>query len=274
MRTHFPFEDYEFQPRARCYVAAAILGAGALSAGAGIYGATTAADAQTSNSQAALAQQKAMFEQAKGYLLPYIQAGQGGIAGLQNFVDPNSSSSPLNALLKLLMPGSNQSETLAQTPGYQFAEDRGLRSVNNALAARGLAGSGGAVAKGASEFTTGLAQNTWSSVVDRLLATLGGGTNALSSLVNTGANSAGNLAGGAISSGKDQASTQIGIGNAQAAGANAIGGAVGGLGNSLSTAALIKQLTGSGAAPATGIYSGDSLTAAPQTGTGWGNNEF
>lgn len=260
LERQFPIDRDDFIPKGRCFVAAAILGAGALGAGAGIYGATTAAGAQTAASQAALAQQKAMFGKAENYLSPFIQAGQGGIENLTNFINPNSSGSPLNALLKLLMPGSNQSETLAQTPGYQFAEDRGLRSVNNALAARGLAGSGGAVAKGASEFTTGLAQNTWSSVVDKLLQTLGGGTNALSSLVNTGANSAGNLAGGAISSGNAQAGTQIGIGNAQAAGANAIGSSIGGFGNSLSTAALIQQLTGGAGKPATGIYSNDAIT--------------
>lgn len=238
-------------------VAAAIIGAGALSAGASIYGSSNATNASVAASQAALKQQKEMFGKAEGYLSPFIQAGQGGITNLQNFINPNSESSPLNALLKLLMPGGNQSETLAKTPGYQFAEDRGLRSVNNALAARGLAGSGGAVAKGASEFTTGLAQQTWSSVVDKLLQTLGGGTNALSSLVNTGANSAGNLAGGAISSGNAQAGTQIGIGNAQVAGYNAIGSAVGGVGNSLTTAALIKQLTSGGAKPSSGIYGPD-----------------
>lgn len=241
MRKHFAFED--FKPERNCFVAAAILGAGALGAGASIYGASTASGAQTAASQAALKQQQHMFEVAQNALSPFIQAGQGGIGNLTNWLDPNSGSSPLAALLKLVMPGANMSETLAQTPGYQFTEDRGLRGVNNALAARGLAGSGGAVAKGAGEYVTGLANNTWQSVVEKLLSTFGAGLGGMQGLVNTGANSAGNLAGGAIASGNAQAGTQIGIGNAQGGAATAIGNAVGGFGNSVGTAALVNNLT-------------------------------
>lgn len=252
----------------RCFVAAAILGAGAVSAGASMWGASTAADAQTRNSQAALAQQRQMFGEAKNALSPFINAGKEGIGNLTDWLNPNNTGGPLAALLKLVMPGANMSETLAQTPGYQFTEDRGLRGVNNALAARGLAGSGGAVAKGAGDYVTGLANNTWQSVVDKLLQTFAGGAGSLQGLVNTGANAGGNLAGGAISSGNAQAGTQIGIGNAQGGAATAIGNAVGQGANSLSTAALIQQLTNKTAAPAStsGLYGVDSSVPDPWAG--------
>lgn len=240
MRKHFAFEDFE--PKRGCFVAAAVLGAGALGAAGSIGGSLIASNAQTSNSQAALAQQQKMFGVAQNALSPFIQAGQGGLGNLTDWLNP-SGGGPLAALLKLVMPGSNMTDTLSQTPGYQFAEDKGLRGVNNALAARGLAGSGGAVAKGAGDYVTGLANSTWQSVVDKLLQTFGAGASGLQGLVNSGANSAGNLAGGAISSGNAQAGTQIGIGNAQGGAATAIGNAVGTGANSVSTAALINMLT-------------------------------
>lgn len=268
MWNKFLIDRDDYVPPDRCFVAAAVLGAGALGAGANIYGATTAAGAQTSTSQAALANQKSMFGVAQNALSPFINAGKEGIGNLTDWLNPGNAGGPLAALLKLVMPGANMSETLAQTPGYQFTEDRGLRGVNNALAARGLAGSGGAVAKGAGDYVTGLANNTWQSVVDKLLQTFAGGAGSLQGLVNTGANAGGNLAGGAISSGNAQAGTQIGIGNAQGGAATAIGNAVGQGANSLSTAALIQQLTSKAGTPPPGSQGG--LYTTDQTGTEWG----
>lgn len=51
-------------------------------------------------------------------------------------------------------------EQLAQTPGYQFALEQGLRATANSATARGL-GVSGAALKGASKFATGLADNTY-----------------------------------------------------------------------------------------------------------------
>jgi hypothetical protein len=47
----------------------------------------------------------------------------------------------------------------------------GQKAVNNSLAARGLAGPGGALARGSADYATGLASNTWQSVVNSLLGT-------------------------------------------------------------------------------------------------------
>lgn len=264
MWNKFLIDRDDYVPPNRCFVAAAILGAGALSTGASIYGASTASGAQTAASQAALKQQQHMFEVAQNSLSPFINAGKEGIGNLTDWLNPNNAGGPLSALLKLIMPGANMSETLAQTPGYQFTEDRGLRGVNNALAARGLAGSGGAVAKGAGEYVTGLANNTWQSVVEKLLSTFGAGLGGMQGLVNTGANSAGNLAGDAIASGKAQAGTQIGIGNAQGGAATAIGNAVGGLGNSLGTAAIVNNLTSRTPPASTGGLYGTGPAYDPQ----------
>lgn len=228
-------------------VAAAILGAGALGAGASIWGANKAAGAQTNAGTAAIANQRDMFGQTRNMLSPFINAGQGGIDQLRDWLSTSggaSGSNPLSALLKLVMPGADMSATLAQTPGYQFAQGQGTRGALNALAARGLGGSPGAIAKGISTFNSGLASTTWDSVVKNLLSTFQTGGNALQGLVNTGVNAGGALAGVGTNTANSITGSLTGIGNAQAAGANATGAAVGGLGSSLTTAALLQQLTG------------------------------
>lgn len=283
----FPLDFEDFNPG--CTVAAAILGAGAIGAGASIWGANKAADAQTNAANASIANQQQTRTMNQNLLQPFINAGQGGISGLQDWLNPSSStgglfglknwldpsggasgSNPLSALIKLTTPGANMTETLSQTPGYQFAEDKGLRAVNNQLAARGLGGSPGAVSKGAGDYVTGLANNTWQSVVNALQGVFtsgaGGmqnlftsGAGALQNLVNTGVNAGGAVAGSNTAAGNNISSNLIGIGNAQGGAATATGQAIGGLGNSVSTAAILRQLLGGGAGGASGpAYGGDN----------------
>lgn len=282
----FPY-DYGDYSRAYCEIAAAILGAGALGAGASIWGANKAADAQTGAANASIANQRETRTLNQNLLQPFIGAGQGAIGGLQDWLNPTSNtgglvglkdwlnpsggasgSNPLSALLKLTTPGANMTEALTQTPGYQFTEDKGLRAVNNALAARGLGGAPGAVSKGAGDYVTGLASNTWQSVVNSLQNLFSGGAgamqnlfsggaNALQNLIGTGANAAGNVAGGNISTGNQISNSLIGAGNAQGGAATSIGNAIGQFGNSASTAAILQKLLGGGSGtPSGGIYAG------------------
>lgn len=250
------FNEFDPSERYLCSIAAAVLGAGALGAGASIWGANKAAGVQTAATQAATQAQLSMFNTAKGELQPTITAGQNQLAGLSNWIDPNDASSPLNALMKLVTPGANMSETLAQTPGFQFTEDRGLRAVNNALAARGLAGSGGAAAKGAADYTTGLASGTWQNVVNALQNLFTSGAGAKQNLVNTGAGAAGTLTGAATGVGGQIGSNLINAGNAAGGAATATGNAIGNFGNSVSTAAILQKLLGNNnnTTPSTGLY--------------------
>lgn len=321
----FDFED--FNRATLCSIAAAVLGAGALGAGASIYGATKAADAQVDSTNAALAQERSIYGQNQNLLQPFIQAGasnipalnswldpnnpnnplsslinftnpnatSGPLSSLINFTNPNNASSPLAALLGLTTPGANMDATLQQTPGYQFSEDQGLRAVNNQLASRGLGGSPGAVAKGAANFTTGLASNTWQNVVNALqgVFTSGtgalqntyasganalqslftGGANALQGAVNTGAQAGGALAGNASGIGNSISNLTTGQGNALAGMYTSIGNSVSNLGSSVSTAAILQKLlggtgTGGGAGiyslPQSGNYSGVGQWSGPQ----------
>lgn len=238
------FDPPDFAGRYVCSVAAAIIGAGALGAGASIYSSSRAASAQTKSAAMATQAQRDMFDVTRNSLQPFINAGQGGIGDLQKWLSSSDEGGPLNALMKLTMPGANMSETLRQTPGYQFAEDRGLRGVNNALAARGLGGSGGAVAKGAAEYTTGLASNTWQSVVNALQSLFTGGAAAKQNFVNTGANAAAGLGSNATQVGGQIGGNIIGAGNAQAGNFMNMGNALGNFGNNISQAAIFNKLFG------------------------------
>lgn len=254
----FPTDFVDFG-RAHCSIAAAVLGAGALGAGASIWSANKAADAQTNAANMSIANQRETRGLNQNLLQPFINAGSGAIGGLQDWLNPSGGSTgnnPLAALLKLTMPGANMTDTLTQTPGYQFAEDKGLRAVNNQLAARGLGGSPGAVTKGAGDYVTGLASGTWQNVVNALMGVFSGGAGAMQNLVGTGANAAGNVAGGNIATGNQISNSLTGIGNAQGGAAMATGNAIGGFGNTASMAAIIQQLLGKSGAAGGGIYSG------------------
>lgn len=244
-------------------VAVAVLGAGAIGAGASIYGSTQAANAQTNAANAAIANQQQMYAKNQTQLQPFINAGSGQIANQQALL--SGQSGPLSALTALTTPGADQSAALAQTPGYQFNLSQGLNSVNNSLAARGLGGSGGAVAKGAANYAEGLAGNTWQSVVAALQNQYTAQTGAGQNLINSGEGAAGALAGVGTNTANQISGSITGAGNAQAAASNAIGSAVGNAGNSLSTAALLQQLTGGGAG---GIYTPQQIGAIGQMPAG------
>ncbi len=253
--------DFDPEDRLYCSIAAAVLGAGALSAGASIFGASKAADAQTSAAQASIANQQAMYQSNKGILSPFINAGAGGIQNLQNWTDPTSTTNPLSSLLRLTTPGADQSAALQQTPGYQFSAQQGTRAALNALAARGLGGSPGAIAKGVGGYVSGLASNTWQNVVNALMGVQGQETGALQGLVNTGTTAGSALAGVGVNTGNQISGSLTGAGNAQAASYNAIGGAVGNAANSIPSAYLLNQLTSNNGNPAyggNGIYGGNS----------------
>jgi hypothetical protein len=267
----------EFRPSTDCCIIAAAVGGVASLAGAGIsaLGATTAANDQVKAQQAAIAAQQGMFNTTQQNLHPFIQAGTDAIPQLQAYLNSpnngfanasalNNTSDPNSALSKLLgltTPGANQTDLLSKTPGFQFASDWGTKAADNSLAARGLAGPGGSLAKAVSDYNNGLASTQWSNIVGALQGTLNSGTtnnlNAFTAgaapiqgLINTGANAAGGLATNATATGQGIASSTTGIGNAQAGAAtsigNSFGSAVGGIGSNVSNQNILSMLAGQG----------------------------
>ena len=228
-------------------VAAAVLGAGAITAGGSIWGANTAANTQQNIANQEIANTNNIYGQNKSLMQPFINAGQNALTPLTNLVTGQGpQGNILTTLQSLLTPGADQSATLSQTPGYSFAQGQGNRQILNALAARGLGGAPGAITQDIGSFSSGLANQTYGTTVSNLLALLQTNGNQLQSLVNTGVN-----AGDSVTKAGTAATTSInsaltGSGNAQAAAANATGSAIGGLGNSAGTAAIIQQFTGGG----------------------------
>lgn len=201
--------------------------------------ASSASQQQVAAQQAALAQQQSLYSQglgtAQSALNPYVQAGQSVLPTLQS----------------LLTPGASQTATLSQLPGFQFQSQYGTMATTNALAARGLGGSTGALAEGISNYNQGLASTSYNNLVSQLQG-----------FANTGASSAGTLGtaalGGAINSGNAQASTLGNIGNAQASGTL---GSAGALGNGLTSATgsatnslLLGQVLQNNANGGSGLY--------------------
>ena len=87
-------------------------------------------------------------QNATGYLSPYTSMG-------------TAAANQLTSQLPSLSQGFNPTMAqLEQTPGYQFAQQQGLESTQNSYAARGL-GVSGAALKGAANYATGLADQTY-----------------------------------------------------------------------------------------------------------------
>jgi hypothetical protein len=288
----YNFWHEEWSPRTDCCIIAAAVGGVASLAGAGIsaLGASSAADKQVQAQQQAIAAQQGMFNTTQANLQPFIGAGTGAITSLQDYINnPNSTlsqaaglnntsdpNSALSKLLSLTTPGSNQTAALMQTPGFQFASQYGTMAADNSLAARGLAGPGGSLAKAVSDYNNGLASTQWTNIVGALQGALGTGTSnllntygagaaPLQNLVGTGANAAAGLGNNATTTGQGIAGSTTGIGNAQAGAAtsigNSFGGAVSGIGSNISNQNILSMLAGQG-----GLFGGSGSNSAYVSG--------
>lgn len=243
------------------------------SVGSALIGSNAASNAsaqQVQLGQQSLAQQNALFQQGVGLTQPFINAGQAGISQLQGALS-GAPGTTLGTLQSLLTPGPNQTATLSQLPGFQFAQDWGQKAVANLGSTLGF---GGNTLKAGADYATGAAQQGFSGLVGNLLSLFGSQTGALQNLVGTGANAASSAFGNATQTGANIGGTLTGIGNAQASGilgsANALSGGLTGGANSVSNALLFSKLLGGGAgggsgasAGGGGIYSGDNAAFSP-----------
>lgn len=211
------------------FVATAVIGAGALGAGATIFGATTAANAQTNAANASLQNSENEFNTTNNNLAPFRQIGTTAAGQLTN------------RLSDLTAPITMDQSTLEATPGYQFNLTQGLKATQNSAAARGL-GTSGAALKGAATFATGLADSTFQDQFNNANTNQTNAFNRLSTLVNTGENSAAQTGVLGQAATTTQNSAITGAGNAQASAANATGGALSSLANNTSGFAAAKGL--------------------------------
>ncbi len=256
------------------FVAAAI--GSVAGAGASIFGAYE----QSQSNQAAQDKIQQSIDQARAQVTSFTNQGAGAISGYTgkgatSLIDmitkgvgalspfANAGKSALPTLESLITPGSNMTDVLSQIPGFKFAQDWGMRGINNAATTSGL---GGNVLKAGADYSSGLAQNTWQSIVQALQGVTSTGAGAAGQ--QTGALSTGGLglsslfggAGSALSSlfsgagnalgtitqagGQNLAQLTQGGGNILAAGAQGVGSSLGSIGNIL----MLKNILGGGAA--------------------------
>lgn len=227
----FKFKNFEDRIYCNSFVATAIVGAGAIGAGATIYGAQTAASAQENAAQTAANTATSMYDKTATNLSPFLQGGTSALTQLQSMFPTLTSPITMNE------------ENLQQTPGYQFNLTQGLKATQNSAAARGL-GVSGAALKGASAFATGLADNTYQNQFNNANTNQTNAFNRLNSLVTTGENAGAQTGVLGNAAATTAASAQIGAGNAAAAGANATGGAISAFSNNIGGYAAYKGLYG------------------------------
>lgn len=144
--------------------------------------------AQQAATDAALAQQKEMYEQQRQDYQPYTDAGIEALGSLQ---------------------AGDFMEGWEEDPGYKFRMEEGLKAVNARGSARGSS-LGGATMKALSRYGQGLAAQEYGNVYNREYGRL-------SQLAGLGAGATGGMAGAAGAYGSNTANLYTNMGNAEAA---------------------------------------------------------
>lgn len=207
-----------------------------------------ASDAQVAGAGGIAAMQQAMYRQTRSDLTPYRVGGEQALTQLQNLTGTGApgggNDNPLAAYLT--KPFEPTMEQLAQTPGYQFALDQGLKATTNRETAMGLGGPlSGALSRATADYATGLASTTYQQQFQNYLGQNSQIFNMLKGQVDLGENAAAQT--GVI--GQNYSNM---IGNTQAAGvnagaagtigqANALAGGVQGVGGALSSYAVLQS---------------------------------
>jgi hypothetical protein len=258
-------------------VAAAVIGAGVLGAGASIYASNKAANTQADAAQNAANINQQQYQQTRTDLQPYVQGGYGAQTALNNLLGIGTPSNA--ATYGQLTHSFTPADYLAnQDPGYQFQLQQGQQALQNSQAAQNGVLSGAAL-KGLIGFNQGMAAtgyndafNRWQTqnqnVYNRLAGLLQVGENAGAQTGTIGANLAGNSANAVMSGGNALAAGQVGMANAINGGINNATGYY--MLNNMSGGKLFG--TGSGAVDTTGAgVTGPGLTATPGMVNGFGS---
>jgi hypothetical protein len=212
----------------------AILGSAVIGGISTMFGASKAAKAQTNAAALAAQTQMNMYNQTRSDLAPYRDLGTRQAAELERRMPELTSDINLDEELA-------KNSTVRQA--YDFTNKQGLKAAQNSAAMRGL-GVSGAALKGATAFTTGLAQNTYQNLFSMENTNRTNAYTRLKGLVDTGANAAGATGVAGVAAAKGASDAAIGAGNAQAAAYNAMGQAGKQFANDVGGYAAYKGLYG------------------------------
>jgi hypothetical protein len=198
------------------FIAAAILGAGALSVGgsiaSGLIGADasrTAANDQLSAAQLASQTQLGIFNQTQSNLAPYNQIGQSALSQLASLfgLGPGGSG-PTNAT------AAAATSALQNYPGYQFGLQQGNLAQQQSAASQGLLLSGAQLQASQTFGQNYAMQNAWTPYVSQLSSLAGLGENAAAMTGQIGANTGAGVASSQLAAGTAAASGAVGSANA------------------------------------------------------------
>ena len=195
---------------------------GAASIGSALIGssaANKAAKLQAGAARDAQALQLRMFEEGRGELRPYMDAGRGATASLAQLYGIDPSTGELTG-----QPFNQASlDAFRNSPDYEFARQEGLRGVTFGNAQKGLLKSGNNM-RDLMSYGQGLATQNF-----------GNYRGALQQLAQLGQGAAGSLMGNSTAVGANAANAGMQQGAALASGvvgsANAFNGALGNIGN-------------------------------------------
>ena len=152
-----------------------------------LFGTTQQADAATLAAQQQANSQQQGAAALTAQLAPYNQFGASAMPNLINKLGLGGTGGGFQ-----YAPFSFNPSDLQNTPGYQFTLQQGQKGVNNALSSQGLLGSG-AQAKALSDYTTGLAQNTYNQQLQNALGMYQTNYNSALGQYNTNAGQLGSL---------------------------------------------------------------------------------
>lgn len=121
-------------------------------------------------------------ETAQNYLNPYVAEGQNMLSNIDNnmslwgninnsYTDAaNSNVDTASSSLKNLLTNGITQQSIENTPGWSAINNLGQQAVTNSAAARGLANSG-AAEKGAADYATTMADQTYQNLYNDQLST-------------------------------------------------------------------------------------------------------
>ena len=210
-----------------CAIVAA--GVAAVGVGASIYSSNKASNAQTAAANQANATQTSEFDQQQATQAPYLGAGYGALAQMQ---DPYYQEKF----------GMGQFQ---QDPAYQFNLQQGMSALQNSAAARGGLMSGNTLA-GISQYSQGQANNEYQQAFNNFNTTQSNSYGRLATLAGLGEGVAENQGALGANMANQIGQNTMGAANAQGAAAiaqgNAWGTAASGLGNYASTQSILNKL--------------------------------
>jgi hypothetical protein len=205
----------------------AILGAGALGAGAGIFGSNRAARAQERAANQAADTQMQMLERQIELQEPFREAGltaQNRLLTLMGLDGGEAGAADYGRFARDFGMSDFEAD-----PGYGFRMDEGMKALERSAAARGGLLSGTTM-KGIQRFGQDLASQEFQNAFNRYQVNRAGQLNPLQSLMGAGQTGTNVLSGAMGQAGQNIGAAQMGAGAARAsgyaAGTNALTGAL------------------------------------------------